>query len=277
LYPSVKIIPHVGDILNRNQVEEIIHNYKPDVFYHAAAYKHVPLMEEQPLEALQNNIFGTEIVARAARKGNVKKFVFVSTDKAVEPVGIMGMTKRIAECLLLSLNGGGTTFLAVRFGNVLGSDGSVLPLFQSQIARGGPVTVTDPEASRYFMLLSEAAQLILQAGAIGKGGEIFFLDMGEPLKIVDLAHNLIRLSGYEPENDIKIQLTGLRPGERLREELVMEKEDLVVSEHEKVFIVQNHRFDSTAFRCDLEKLRPLIAARDREAAVAHLKSMACRY
>src|SRR3989338_4169518 len=187
--------------------------YALDLVYHAAAFKHVPLMEDHPLEAIQNNIFGTETVALAARAANVKKFIFISTDKAVRPVGIMGMTKRVAECLLLSLNSGPTLFVAVRFGNVLGSDGSVLPIFQRQIAQGGPVTVTDTEASRYFMLLSEAAQLVLQAGVMGKGGEVFFLDMGEPINILDLARNLIRLSGLEPDRNVSVEVVGLRPGE----------------------------------------------------------------
>ena len=197
--------------------------FSPDVIYHAAAYKHVPLMEQHPVEAIENNIFGTENLALAARQMGVKKFVFISTDKAVRPVGIMGMSKRVAECLLLCLDGGPTVFVGVRFGNVLGSDGSVLPLFQRQIAGGEPVTVTDAEASRYFMLLSEAAQLVLQAGLMGKGGEIFFLDMGEPIKVIDLAQNLIRASGMEPRKDIPIELIGLRPGERLHEELVRDR------------------------------------------------------
>ena len=276
-YSHLKVIPIVGDILDRLKIEEVIRAYAPDVLYHAAAYKHVPLMEEHPLEAMQNNIFGTEIVALAARQGRVKKFVFISTDKAVSPVGIMGMTKRVAESLLLSLNGGPTTFLAVRFGNVLGSDGSVLPLFRWQIATGGPVTVTDPEVSRYFMLLSEAAQLVLQAGAMGRGGEIFFLDMGVPIRILDMAENLIRLSGLEPNHDVPIELVGLRPGERLREELMTEQEALLASEHEKVFIVQKHFFDPQGFRRDLEALRRLVALRDRNGAIAQLQGMTARY
>ena len=207
----------------------------------------------------------------------MKKFVLISTDKAVRPVGVMGMSKRVAEGLLQVCNGGATTFVAVRFGNVLGSDGSVLPLFRWQIATGGPVTVTDPEATRYFMLLSEAAQLVLQAGAMGKGGEVFFLDMGEPVKILDLAENLVRLSGLEPGKDIGVEVIGLRPGERLNEALVMDCEELGPTEHEKVFMVRNHRFDVEAFRQDLETLRRLVTARDREGAVAQLQAMAARY
>ena len=278
---KLHVVPVVGDILDRRKVEEVITAYAPEVIYHAAAYKHVPLTEAHPLEAIQNNVFGTETVALAARRGKVKKFVLISTDKAVRPVGVMGMTKRVAECLLLSLNGGPATFVAVRFGNVLGSDGSVLPIFRWQIAQGGPLTVTDPEATRYFMLMSEAAQLVLQAGAMGKGGEIFFLDTGEPVRIMDLAESLIRLYGLEPGRDIEIQIVGLRPGERLREELVQKQEELLPTEHEKVFKVQNSKFEFEGLRAhfeqDLERLRSLVEARDREGAVAMLKEMASRY
>ncbi len=276
-FPFLKVVPVVGDILDRSLVEEVIQSFALQIVYHAAAYKHVPLMEVYPLEAMQNNIFGTETVALAAKKRGVKKFVFISTDKAVRPVGIMGMTKRVAEGLLCSLNGGPTTFIAVRFGNVLGSEGSVLPLFQWQIARGEPVEVTDPEASRYFMLLSEAAQLVLQAGAMGKGGEVFFLDMGEPIRIMDLAHNLIQLSGLEPGRDVPIEVIGLRPGERLREELIMEQEELLATEHEKVFMVENRHFDPQGFEPELEALRNLVAERDREKAIEQLKVMAAQY
>jgi len=187
-------VPVVGDILDRQKVEEVITAYAPEVIYHAAAYKHVPLMEAHPLEAIENNVFGTETVALAARRGGVEKFVLISTDKAVRPVGIMGMTKRMAEWLLLSLNGGPTTFVAVRFGNMLGSDGSVLPSFAGRSRKGGRWMVTDPQATRYLMLPPEAAQLVLQARAMGKGGEVFSLDMGEPIRILDLAENLVRLS-----------------------------------------------------------------------------------
>lgn len=276
-HPALPVIPVVGDLLDRQRVQEVIQAHAPDLVYHAAAYKHVPLMEAHPLEAIRNNVFGTEIVAEAARQGGVKKFVFISTDKAVRPVGIMGMTKRVAEGLLLSLNGATTTFIAVRFGNVLGSDGSVLPLFRWQIAKGGPVTVTDPEATRYFMLLSEAAQLVLQAGMLGQGGEVFFLNMGEPIRIMDLAENLIRLSRLEPGRDVPVEVIGLRPGERLREELVMEQEKLLPTEDEKVLMVRNHGLDGAQFAQDLEVLRRLVAARDREGAVTQLKAMAGRY
>lgn len=276
-HPRLQVIPVVGDILDRRRIKEVIRAYTPDLLYHAAAYKHVPLMEEHPLEGILNNVFGTESVAVAAQEGGLKKFVLISTDKAVSPVGIMGMTKRVAECLIQVCNGGLTAFVAVRFGNVLGSDGSVLPLFQWQIARGGAVTVTDPEASRYFMLLSEAAQLVLQAGAMGKGGEVFFLDMGEPVKILDLAHNLVRLSGLEPGKDIPIEVIGLRPGERLNEALLMDGEELLPTEHEKVLMVWNQGFNRAPFAEDLEELRRLVAARDRKGAVSRLQAMTARY
>lgn len=277
VHPGLKVIPVVGDILDRQQVEDVLRSYSPDLLYHAAAYKHVPLMQEHPLGAVENNVFGTEVVAATARAYGVKKFVLISTDKAVRPVGIMGMTKRIAEGLVQLFYDGPMIAVAVRFGNVLGSDGSVLPLFQRQIARGGPVTVTDPQASRYFMLLSEAAQLVLQAGAMGKGGEVFLLDMGEPVRIMELAQNLIRLSGLEPGKDIPIEVIGLRPGERLHEALVMENEELLPTKHEKVFMVRNHSLNSVAFRRDLEELRRLVVARDREGTVEQLQSMSTRY
>jgi len=276
-HPYLKIDSIVGDISDDHQMNDIIHTFSPEILYHAAAYKHVPLMEAHPLEAIQNNIFGAEKVARAAEQGQVSKFVFISTDKAVNPVGIMGMTKRLAECLLLSLNGCSTKFVAVRFGNVLGSDGSVLPLFQWQIANGGPVTVSHPDASRYFMLLSEAAQLVLQAGALARGGEIFFLNMGEPIRIVDLAQNLIHLSGLKPGSDVSIEMIGLRPGERLREELFMEKEKLIGSRHEKVYIVQNSNFNRELFSRDINDLKRFVVARNREQAVMQLNTMAARY
>ena len=276
-HKDLRIVSVVGDILDRRKVEEVLDEYSPDVVYHAAAYKHVPLMEQYPLEAIENNVFGTEIVARASRERKVKTFVLISTDKAVNPVAVMGMTKRLAECLALSLGGESTAFVAVRFGNVLGTDGSVLPIFNWQLSRGGPLTITDLEASRYFMLPSEAAQLVIQAGLMGTGGEVFFLDMGDPIMISDLAKNLIRLSGLEPGRDIPIEVMGLRPGERLREELVMANEELLPTAHEKVFMLRNHKFDPTAFLAELEQLRRCVEQRDRERASAILREMAARY
>ena len=276
-HPDLKVIAIVGDILDQQRVEEVIGTYTPDLFYHTAAYKHVPLMEAHPLEAMINNIFGTENLARTASRMGVKKFVFVSTDKAVRPVGIMGMTKRMAECLLLCLDGGPTAFVGVRFGNVLGSDGSVFPIFRGQIASGRSLTVTDAEATRYFMLLSEAVGLVLQAGTMGKGGEIFFLDMGKPLKIMDLAENLVRACGMEPGKDIPIELIGLRPGERLHEELVKDQGDLAPTSHEKIFMVQDRYLEPTQFYKDLEELRQFVSLRDRQRATEKLTIMAERY
>lgn len=276
-YPRTQVIPVIGDILDRGKIDEVLQMYSPEVIYHAAAYKHVPLMEAHPLEAIENNIFGTENLALAARQMGVKKFILISTDKAVRPVGIMGMTKRVAEGLLLSLDRGPTLFLAVRFGNVLGSDGSVLPLFQWQITRGGPVTVTDPEASRYFMLLSEAVQLVFQAGMIAKGGGVFFLDMGEPVRIMTLAEDLIRASGMEPGKDVHIDVVGLRSGERLQESLVIDEEKFLPTEHEKVLMVEKQHFDGKKFLKDLEDLRGLVERCNRHEAVQLLKLMATRY
>jgi FlaA1/EpsC-like NDP-sugar epimerase len=274
---ACRIVLVVGDILDVARLEEVVREYAPDLVYHAAAYKHVPLMEEHPLDAITNNVLGTESVLTASLNAGVKKLVLISTDKAVAPISVMGMTKRMAECLLQAAGGGPTTLLAVRFGNILGSDGSVLPLFQWQISRGGPVTVTHPETTRYFMLLSEAAQLVLQAGTIGQGGEIFFLDMGEPIRILDLARDLLRLSGFHPGEDVPIELIGLRPGERLTEELVMDREELGATDHPKVFTVRGPVLDAEAFRLDLEKLRRLVVARDATGAVEQLRSMSARY
>jgi len=276
-HKKLQIVSVVGDILDRRKVEEVLDEYTTEVVYHAAAYKHVPLMEQYPLDAIENNVFGTEILARAARERKVRTFVLISTDKAVNPVAIMGMTKRVAECLVLSLSGESTAFVAVRFGNVLGTDGSVLPIFNWQMARGGPITLTDLHASRYFMLPSEAAQLVIQAGLMGKGGEVFFLDMGEPILILDLAKNLIRLAGMEPGRDIPIEVMGLRPGERLREELIMANEELLPTAHEKIRMLHNHNFDAADFARELEELRGWLQHRDRRRAVALLRKMAARY
>jgi len=233
-FPSVNIVPLIGDIRDRKRVEIAISAHKPSLIYHAAAYKHVPVMEVHPVEAVKNNVFGTQIVAEVAAECGVRRFVLVSTDKAVRPTNVMGATKRVAEMIVQNMNGKETTYVSVRFGNVLDSVGSVLPIFRNQLETTGKLTVTHPEASRYFMLIPEAAGLILQAGAMGQGGEVFFLDMGQPVKIVDLAENLIRLMGKELGVDAEIVFTGLRPGEKLHEELVIEGEDVTRTAHSKV-------------------------------------------
>ncbi|MEN6316025.1 MAG: nucleoside-diphosphate sugar epimerase/dehydratase [Clostridiaceae bacterium] len=227
----------IGSCRDRIRLKEVFEKYKPGVVFHAAAHKHVPLMEGSPSEAIKNNVFGTLNTARRADDYGAKKFILVSTDKAVNPTNIMGASKRLAEIIVQSMNRmSKTKFAAVRFGNVLGSNGSVIPLFQKQILQGGPVTVTHPDIIRYFMTIPEAARLVIQAGALAEGGEVFVLDMGEPVKIADLAKDLIRLSGLEPDIDIKIEYTGLRPGEKLYEELLMAEEGLEATAHKKIFI-----------------------------------------
>lgn len=236
-YPKLNLTVLIGSVRNTHRVQQIFRDYHPDLVYHAAAHKHVPLMEESPNEAIKNNVFGTLNTARAAQQYGTKKFILISTDKAVNPTNIMGASKRICEMIIQGLaQDSRTEFVAVRFGNVLGSNGSVIPLFERQILAGGPVTVTDKNIIRYFMTIPEAVSLVLQAGAYAKGGEIFVLDMGEPVKIDDLARNLIKLSGYRPDEDIKIVYTGLRPGEKLYEELLMKEEGLTSTRHKRIFI-----------------------------------------
>lgn len=226
-YPELNLETLIASVRNEVKVNKLFEIYHPDIVYHAAAHKHVPLMEDSPNEAIKNNVFGTLNVARAADKYNAQKFIFISTDKAVNPTNVMGATKRLCEMIVQTYNKRSQTeYVAVRFGNVLGSNGSVIPIFKRQIKEGGPVTVTHPDIIRYFMTIPEAVSLVLQAGAYAKGGEIFILDMGEPVRIADMAKNLIKLSGYEPDVDIKIEYTGLRPGEKLYEELLMEEEGL---------------------------------------------------
>ncbi len=276
-HPDLALEAVVGSVLDRDHLGEVMRAHSPEIVYHAAAYKHVPLMEAQPLSAIQNNVFGTEAVARAAVGSGVRRAVLVSTDKAVSPVGVMGMTKRVAEGVVRTLNGGPTLFAAVRFGNVLGSDGSVLPLLRRQIATGGPVTITDPDATRYFMLIGEAAMLVLQAGAMAQANEVFFLDMGEPVRVAEMANDLIRLSGHEPGRDIEVVRTGLRPGERLTEALVGEGEELLPTGNDRVQVVRTRPIDAGSFREDLEALRALVAARDEAGALELLGKMASEY
>jgi len=244
----------LGDILDTERLDGVMDSFKPQVVFHAAAYKHVPIMESHPVEALKNNIQGTYNVVKASLRSGVEKFVLISTDKAVSPANVMGATKRVAELICQGMNSeGGTRFIAVRFGNVLGSAGSVIPLFQEQILRGGPVTVTHAEMTRYFMSIPEAAQLVMQAGAMGKGGEIFVLDMGEPVRILDLAHDMIRLMGLKVGDDIDIVFTGLRPGEKLHEELVSFEEESVRTMHGKITMVKSPPVDWPSLRKDLEE------------------------
>ena len=258
-YPALKIIVLIGSVRDKKRIEQIFSQYKPDIIFHAAAHKHVPLMEENPTEAVKNNIFGTINLSEAAHRYKSKKFVLISTDKAVNPANIMGATKRIAEIFIQFINKNSVTdFAAVRFGNVLGSDGSVIPLFRKQIAQGGPVTVTHPDIIRYFMTIPEAVGLVLQAGAMAKGGEIFILDMGEPVKILDLAKDLIRLSGFIPEVDIAIDFVGLRPGEKLYEELLIAEEGLLETYHEKIMISHANGFSDRGKIEQIYKLKEII-------------------
>jgi FlaA1/EpsC-like NDP-sugar epimerase len=260
----------IGSVRDRARVEHVMRVYKPDVLFHAAAHKHVPLMELSPGEAVKNNVFGTWNVAQACDKYGVKRMVLISTDKAVNPTNIMGATKRICELVIqyMSRHSSHTEYVAVRFGNVLGSSGSVIPLFKRQIAAGGPVTVTHPDIIRYFMTIPEAARLVIQAGGMAHGGEIFVLDMGQPVKIVDLARNLIRLSGYEPDVDIKIEFTGLRPGEKLYEELLLDAEGKCEkTDHDLIYIGSPIQFNEASFLTDLEELRG-VAGVDNTAMVA---------
>ena len=264
-YPENKPEVIIASVRDRKRIEEIFAKYKPYIVFHAAAHKHVPLMEDSPGEAIKNNVFGTYNAAKCADKCGVKKFVLISTDKAVNPTNIMGATKRICEMVVQHLQSVcKTEFVAVRFGNVLGSNGSVIPLFKKQISEGGPVTVTHRDITRFFMTIPEAANLVLQAASYAKGGEIFVLDMGEPVKIYDLAINLIRLSGLVPGRDIQIEFTGLRPGEKLYEELLMEEEGLINTQHNKIFIGQPIPGDIEELEANLEKLRTAVEEEDNE-------------
>ena len=254
-YPDLDLVVLIASVRNKERIDNIFETYRPNIVYHAAAHKHVPLMEDSPHEAIKNNVFGTYKVAQAADRYGVDKFVLISTDKAVNPTNIMGASKRLCEMLIQSMNRSSrTNYVAVRFGNVLGSNGSVIPLFKKQIAEGGPVTVTHPDIIRYFMTIPEAVSLVLQAGAYAKGGEIFVLDMGEPVKILDLATNLIKLSGYRVGEDIQIVFTGLRPGEKMYEELLMNEEGLKETANKMIFIGKPIEFDEEVFHSQLVEL-----------------------
>ena len=254
-YPELNLVTLIGSVRDKARLEHVFNKYRPNVVFHAAAHKHVPLMEDSPCEAIKNNVAGTLNVAEVSSKYKVERFVLISTDKAVNPTNVMGASKRLCEMIIQAINKeSNTDFVAVRFGNVLGSNGSVVPLFKKQIAKGGPVTLTHKEITRFFMTIPEAAQLVLQAGVYAKGGEIFVLDMGEPVKIYDLAENLIKLSGFEPNKDIKIEVTGLRPGEKLYEELLMDEEGLKNTAHEKIFIGKPVTFDLGKLKQSISKL-----------------------
>lgn len=268
----------IASIREEVRMEEIFKEYRPEVVFHAAAHKHVPLMEKSPSEAIKNNIFGTYKVASLADKYNVRRFVLISTDKAVNPTNIMGATKRAAEMIIQTLNErSNTEYVAVRFGNVLGSNGSVIPLFKKQIEEGGPVTITHPDIIRYFMTIPEAVGLVIQAGAMAKGGEIFILDMGEPVKILDLANNLIRLSGFEPGVDIKIEYTGLRPGEKLYEELLMSEEGITKTDNKKIFIGKPVNFSIDRVEKHLDILKNIVDREDVELIDSVMREFVTTY
>ena len=258
-YPNLNLVTLIGSVRDTKRLDYIFKKYRPEIVYHAAAHKHVPLMEDSPNETIKNNVFGTYKTAQAADKYGVSKFVLISTDKAVNPTNIMGASKRICEMIIQTFNNrSDTEFVAVRFGNVLGSNGSVIPLFKKQIEHGGPVTVTDPNIIRYFMTIPEAVSLVLQAGANAKGGEIFVLDMGQPVKILTLAENLIKLSGFTPYKDIQIEFTGLRPGEKLYEELLMSEEGLTATENELIHIGQPIDIDEEFLLSTIEEMRDIM-------------------
>ncbi len=276
-YPELDLVVLIGSVRNTNRMDYVFSTYKPDIVYHAAAHKHVPLMEDSPNEAIKNNVFGSYKTAQMADKYGVKKFVLISTDKAVNPTNVMGASKRICEMIIQTINNHSKTeYVAVRFGNVLGSNGSVIPLFKKQIQEGGPVTVTHPDIIRYFMTIPEAVSLVLQAGASAKGGEIFVLDMGKPVKILDLAVNLIRLSGLTPYEDISIKFTGLRPGEKLYEEMLMDEEGMQETENKRIKIGHPIPVDEDTFFAKLEELNKL-AVSEKEGIRDLIKEIVPEY
>ncbi|GAB6064802.1 polysaccharide biosynthesis protein [Deferrisoma palaeochoriense] len=277
-FPGLDVVPVLADVRDRDQVGEVFEAYRPQVVFHAAAYKHVPMMEYHPAEAVKTNVFGTRNVAEAAEAAGVERFVMISTDKAVNPTNVMGASKRAAEMFVQAFDAESRTeYVTVRFGNVLGSNGSVVPLFQEQIRRGGPVTVTHPDVIRYFMTIPEASQLVLQAGSMGQGGEIFLLDMGEPVKIVHLAEELIRLSGLEPHEDIEIVFTGLRPGEKLFEELLIEGEGVKKTEHRKILVAAARTVPLKEMDRHLQELKFCVRKGEPELIVAKLREIVPEY
>ncbi len=278
IYPNADLKLVIGSVRDRNRLEKVFKEYKPEVVFHAAAHKHVPLMEESPCEAIMNNVCGTLNLAETADKFQVKRFVMLSTDKAVNPTNVMGATKRICEMIIQAMDAKSKTkYVAVRFGNVLGSNGSVIPLFNKQISEGGPVTVTDKNITRFFMTIPEAAQLVLQAGAFAEGGEIFILDMGKPVRIYDLAKDLIRLSGFVPGEDIKIEITGLRPGEKLYEEVLMDEEGIKKTAHNKIFVAKPASYNILELKGKIQELMHLSECEDNEELLQKLQEVVPTY
>lgn len=274
IFPKSKIRSIIGDIKDIGCLKNTFSRFKPQVVFHAAAHKHVPLMEDNPIAAVKNNVLGSRNLIYASDHYRVERFILISTDKAVNPTNVMGMTKRVTEMIMQSKAGGSKTkFMAVRFGNVLGSNGSVVPLFKKQIENGGPVTVTHPEVTRYFMSIGEASQLVLQAGSMGKSGEIFILDMGEQIKILDLAREMITLYGLKPDDDIKIEFVGLRPGEKLFEETLLDVEKDKATKQDKIFVAQSQSFDPRHLRKEIKELEKLIRALDANAVTKKLRKI----
>jgi len=268
----------VADIANRARIRAIFDEYKPDIIFHAAAYKHVPLMEANPIEAIENNLLNTRVVAETAIQAGVERFVFISTDKAVHPSSVMGTSKALTERLVQTFaRDGSCKFMIVRFGNVLDSSGSVVPTFKQQIAHGGPVTVTHPDMTRYFMTIPEAVQLVIQAGGMGEGGEVFVLDMGEPVSILELARTMIKLSGFEPEKDIPIEFSGIRPGEKLHEQLFWDDEEVLPTEYKKILMAKNAAPDAGRFREDILEMERIVGTGDYEKMREKLSQMCAYY
>ncbi len=275
-FPRLNTLPFVVDVQDERKIERIFEKFRPNIVFHAAAYKHVPLMEEHPDEAVKNNIFGTKIITQASQKYGTERLIFISTDKAVNPTSVMGASKRAGEMICQSSNGV-TKFISVRFGNVLDSRGSVIPIFREQIKKGGPVEITHPDMKRYFMVTSEACLLVLQAGAMGQGGEVFVLDMGNPIKIIDLAKELIRLSGLEPDKDIPIVFTEPRPGEKFFEEILTTEEGTVATQNQKIFMAKLSVVEKTKLNSDLERLKEAAGKGDRNMIIKILKELIPTY
>ncbi|MFC1789566.1 polysaccharide biosynthesis protein [Patescibacteria group bacterium] len=275
-FPKIKIEPFVGDIIDEKKLDWIFKEFSPKIVFHAAAYKHVPLMENEPEEAVKNNICGTKKLAEVAKKYGTEKFIFISTDKAVKPTSVMGTTKRVGEMICRSLNNG-TKFISVRFGNVLDSRGSVIPIFREQIRSGGPVEVTHPGMKRYFMTTSEACLLVMRAATMGKGGEVFVLDMGKPIRILDLAKEMIKLSGKEPDKDIPIVFTGMRPGEKLFEEFLSAEDGTVATQNQKIFVANLSEINIKKLNEDLEKMKKLLDGGEKKDIIKLLKKLVPTY